>query len=57
MAQVDGPPADVFSLGITLFALLFGSLPWAEPSMDNSDYAAFVRRYKDMHGSRSGMLT
>jgi serine/threonine protein kinase len=55
MAQVDGPPADVFSLGITLFALLFGSLPWTEPSMDNSDYAAFVRRYEDMHGSRSGM--
>lgn len=46
---VDGAAADVWSLGVTLHALLFGSLPWAEPSMANKEFAAFTQRYAAMH--------
>ena len=46
---VDGCAADVWSLGITLYALLFGALPWAKPGEGCKDYVAFARRYKAMH--------
>lgn len=46
---VDGAAADVWSLGVTLHALLFGSLPWAEPSIANKEFAAFTQRYAAMY--------
>lgn len=46
---VDGCAADVWSLGITLYALLFGSLPWAQPSVENTKFATFCARYPAMH--------
>lgn len=44
--RVDGFAADIFSLGVTLFAMVTGNLPWdsADPSAD-ADYAAFERRH------------
>lgn len=44
--RVDGFAADIFSLGVTLYAMVTGNLPWdsADASVD-ADYAAFERRH------------
>jgi len=47
---IDGFAADVFSLGVTLVAMITGRLPWAAPDESVSDtYSAFMERYLTHH--------
>ena len=49
--------ADVWSLGITLFAMVTGRLPWSRACLSDPEYARYVHQYvhsdKDTVGSNS----
>ena len=49
--------ADVWSLGITLFAMVTGRLPWSRACLSDPEYARYVHQYvqneKDTVGSTS----
>jgi serine/threonine protein kinase len=42
--EADGPPADVFSLGVTLFELLTGELPYPDGGLEET-----MVRHRDSH--------
>lgn len=43
--QYRGPPVDVWSSGIILFALLAGNTPWAEPTKHDADFSLYLHHY------------
>ncbi|ORX48135.1 Pkinase-domain-containing protein [Piromyces finnis] len=38
----EGPPVDIWSSGIILFALLAGNTPWDEPTPRSEEFVAFI---------------
>lgn len=52
-AEVDGRAADAWSLGITIYALMTGMIPFADATPSNASYAEFCQR---MEGETLGAV-